>query len=34
MNPECREGKHRNCWGEAWDLEADDVTDCSCDCHG
>ncbi|QGZ16921.1 hypothetical protein SEA_LITTLETOKYO_29 [Arthrobacter phage LittleTokyo] len=33
LNPECRDGKHRNCNGEGWDTWADDATDCPCECH-
>lgn len=28
--PECRQGKHVNCDGEAWDTEADQPTTCAC----
>ena len=28
--PECRDGKHRNCAGEAWDGVLDKVTVCEC----
>jgi hypothetical protein len=28
--PECRAGKHRNCDGTAWDVEADALVDCPC----
>lgn len=28
--PECRQGKHMNCDGHAWDDEADRLTDCGC----
>lgn len=33
MNPECRDGKHANCDGSAWDDEADELTSCTCQCH-
>lgn len=28
--PECREGKHRNCRGDAWCVKADEPTECVC----
>lgn len=28
--PECRNGKHQNCDGAAWDDETDDLTLCAC----
>lgn len=28
--PECREGKHQNCDGRAWDNAKDDYTPCNC----
>ena len=34
MNPECRDGKHPNCDGQAWDDDADELTACRCSCHG
>lgn len=30
--PECEQGKHDNCNGDAWDDQADELT--SCDCAG
>lgn len=33
VNPECRDGKHDNCDGNAWDTRTDAVTDCPCTCH-
>jgi len=33
MSPDCMNGKHRGCNGEAWDLHDDELTDCDCDCH-
>lgn len=33
VNPECAEGKHRNCDGSGWDLVADVPCDCPCRCH-
>ena len=32
-NPECRDGKHRNCNTEGWDTWDDDAADCPCECH-
>lgn len=32
-NPECRDGKHRNCNGEGWDMWTDEPADCPCECH-
>lgn len=28
--PECAQGKHQNCVGQAWDDEADELTLCGC----
>lgn len=33
-NPECRDGKHRNCDGTGWDTTADEPVPCPCECHG
>ena len=33
VSPDCRDGKHRACVGDAWDVEADTPADCECDCH-
>jgi hypothetical protein len=33
FNPDCAEGKHRACRGDAWDSLLDMVTDCVCECH-
>lgn len=32
-NPECRDGKHLNCGGDAWDDKKDCPTVCECFCH-
>lgn|GEM_PF-2094474 len=32
-SPDCAQGKHRACSGDAWDEATDDPTDCSCECH-
>lgn len=33
LGPDCREGKHHACRGDAWDHQADTLTDCTCTCH-
>ncbi|GAA2577652.1 hypothetical protein GCM10009862_16200 [Microbacterium binotii] len=33
IDPDCRDGKHRACLGNAWDDENDKPTDCGCPCH-
>ena len=33
MNPDCAQGKHVACSGQAWDWEADDLVPCPCPCH-
>jgi len=33
LSPDCRDGNHQKCNGDAWDLEADGITDCRCGCH-
>lgn len=33
LNPDCRDGKHRACAGDAWDEELDQPTRCACACH-
>ncbi|MHC6176221.1 hypothetical protein [Glutamicibacter sp. X7] len=30
---ECREMKHKWCYGQAFDVEADEETACQCNCH-
>ncbi len=30
ISPDCRDGNHRKCDGQAWDVDADDVTGCGC----
>lgn len=32
-NPECRDGKHSNCQGDAWDETNDAPALCECPCH-
>lgn len=32
-SPDCREGKHRACRGDSYDLERDVETECPCPCH-
>jgi hypothetical protein len=31
--PECVQGKHQNCDGQAWDFDADEPTGCGCECR-
>lgn len=33
LNPDCRDGKHRACRGDAWDVQNDRATNCWCECH-
>jgi hypothetical protein len=33
LNPDCRDGKHRACRGDAWDDIRDTATLCTCGCH-
>ena len=33
VNPDCRDGKHRACRGDAWDAEKDAPAECGCACH-
>lgn len=33
LNPDCRDGKHHACAGDAWDNHQDEPTACACDCH-
>lgn len=33
LNPECRDGKHRNCGGDAWNDDVDKQVLCECECH-
>lgn len=33
VNPDCREGKHKACRGDAFDVVRDEVVECSCVCH-
>lgn len=34
LSPDCSAGeKHRACIGTAWDLMADELTNCTCWCH-
>lgn len=32
-NPDCRDGKHPACNGDAWDFDRDSPTPCECPCH-
>jgi hypothetical protein len=31
LSPDCRDGNHFKCDGVAWDLKADEPTQCECD---
>lgn len=33
LNPDCRDGKHNACRGDAWSVSADAPIDCACSCH-
>lgn len=33
ISPDCRDGKCGACVGTAWDVDADDLTGCTCACH-
>ncbi len=33
VNPDCRVGSHRSCFGDAWDYEKDALAPCECYCH-
>lgn len=33
VSAECREMKHRWCYGHAWDNSKDMLGDCECNCH-
>lgn len=33
MNPDCRDGKHKACSGDGWDLERDEPAKCPCECR-
>lgn len=33
VSPECRDGKHRDCDDEGWDVEPDKHALCPCRCH-
>ena len=34
LNPDCWDGKHAACGGDAWDDDDDVGTPCQCPCHG
>jgi hypothetical protein len=34
LNPDCWNGKHSACAGDAWNTAADAPTECECSCHG
>ena len=33
INPDCRDGKHRSCSGDGWNMITDETTQCPCTCH-
>ncbi len=33
LNPDCRQGKHAACRGDAWDDTTDAPVTCACGCH-
>lgn len=33
MDPDCAQGKHRACIGQALDVTSDDIVPCGCECH-
>jgi len=33
VSAECRELKHRWCYGDAWDKTKDELGKCECNCH-
>lgn len=33
-SPDCAQGKHKACLGDAWDFDADVRAACACGCHG
>lgn len=34
LSPDCGAGeKHRACIGTAWDIDKDELTNCTCSCH-
>lgn len=33
LSPDCRDGKDAACIGTAWDMMADQLTNCTCACH-
>jgi hypothetical protein len=34
LSPDCEVLKHTACSGDAWDLDTDQATPCTCPCHG
>jgi hypothetical protein len=32
ISPDCRDGNHTKCPGDAWDLEKDELAGCRCKC--
>ena len=33
LSPDCRDGKHRACTEDAWDVSGDGPAPCGCECH-
>lgn len=33
LNPDCAQGKHHACAGDAWDEDEDEAARCACPCH-
>lgn len=33
LSPDCRDGKHRACRGDAWNHTLDEPALCACPCH-
>lgn len=34
VSPDCRDGNHQKCYGDAWNDAADEPCRCGCACHG
>lgn len=33
LSPDCEQGKHKACTGDAWDFAVDEPRRCECSCH-
>lgn len=33
LSPDCRDGKHTACIGDAWNNQTDEACTCECACH-